>query len=147
MSVRTKLAVLAPLAALSLAGLAAGTASADTHDTHGAAPKSDVTVMTESNGVCETDELCLYFNSNHQGSLADFYYEVEDFAGFTFLSSGNGKGQPVKNNAASACNKDNLLTARIYFNSGWAGPYDDVQPGTCRNLSNTYNENASLTWF
>jgi hypothetical protein len=52
----------------------------------------------------------------------------------------------VNNNAASACNFDDVNTARIHFNSGWAGAVDDIPPLTCRNLTNTYNENASLSW-
>jgi hypothetical protein len=52
----------------------------------------------------------------------------------------------VKNNAASACNFDDVNTARIHFNSGWAGAVDDIPLLTCRNLTNTYNENASLSW-
>jgi len=146
MSLRTKVAVLLPLAALSLAGLTAGTAAADTHDKHGGMPKSAVQAVAEQNGVCNIDEVCLFYNSDVSGSFSDFYYEVEDFAGYKFLTTGNGKGQAVKNNAASACNNDSVLTARIHYNSGWQGSYDDIAPLTCRNLTNTYNENASLSW-
>jgi Peptidase inhibitor family I36 len=145
MSIRTKLAILAPLAALSLTGLAAGSASADAHDAHRVAPASEVGVASYD-GVCEADEVCLYFNSDFKGSSVDFYDWVEDFAGYKFLSAGNGKGQSVKNNAASACNFDDVNTARIHFNSGWGGAVDDIPPLTCRNLTNTYNENASLSW-
>jgi len=103
---------------------------------------------TEYNGVCEVGEVCLYFNSNCQGSFADFYGAIPDFAGYKFLSAGNGKGQGVKNNAASAKNRDTSHTARIHFNSNYSGSYDNIAPQTsCQNLQKTYNENASLSWY
>jgi hypothetical protein len=89
---------------------------------------------------------CLYYNSDFNGSLSDFSTPVEDFAGYKFLSSGNGKGQGVKNNAASLCNMDKTYTARVHYNSGWRGQYDDIPPYTCRDLTKTYNQNASLSW-
>ena len=103
---------------------------------------------THYNGVCEEGELCLFYNSGCNGSMADFYYPVENFQGYVFRTPGAGQGQSVKNNAAAARNTDNYVTARIYYNSGWQGPYDNVGPNTsCRNLINTYNENASFEWI
>ncbi|MTD53301.1 peptidase inhibitor family I36 protein [Amycolatopsis pithecellobii] len=114
-----------------------------------AQPNGKLSVQyTSYNGVCEVGEVCLYYNSNCQGSFADFGGWVDDFAGYTFRSSGAGKGQPVKNNAASARNRDGDWTARIWFNSGQKGSYDNIAPSTpCQNLQNTYNENASLSWY
>ena len=64
---------------------------------------------TDRNGVCEVGEACLFYNSNCQGSFIDFSGWVDDFAGYTFVSDGAGKGQRVKNNAASARNRDSRL--------------------------------------
>jgi peptidase inhibitor family I36 len=93
-----------PVVALSLIGLA-GTATAD------------VSTQSALDGVCQTDELCLYYNSNEQGSFSDFAQNVKDFSTVRFVADGAGKGQLVKNNAASACNKTFHLTARVYYNS------------------------------
>jgi len=136
--------VLVATAAVGLA-LAGGTAA----QAEPQQPNGKVSVQsTDHNGLCEVGELCLYYNSNCQGSFIDFGGPVNDFAGYTFLSNGAGKGQPVKNNAASARNRDTVWTARIWFNSGYHGSHDDIPPSTnCRNLSNTYNENASLDWY
>ncbi|MFF7046108.1 peptidase M23 [Streptomyces massasporeus] len=95
--------------------------------------------------------LRLYYNSNQAGSSACYVNGSDNFAGDVFTSVGAGSGQPVKNNAASARNYrsftgDTWPTARIFFNSNWGGVYDDVDAGTARNLKNTYNNNASLTW-
>jgi hypothetical protein len=98
-------------------------------------------------GVCQSGEFCLYYNSGHHGSFTDFELGVKDFSTVKFIADGAGKGQLVKNNAASACNKDDNLTARVYFNSDWQGEYDSIAPGTCENLVNTYNENASFVWI
>ncbi len=120
-------------AALFLTGTATTTAAAE--------PRSAL------DGACQSGELCLYYNSDHAGSLADFELGVKDFATVRFVSAGAGKGQQVKNNAASACNKDDNLTARVHYNSNWEGAYDSIPPGTCRNLVKTYNQNASFVWI
>ncbi|MCT2587021.1 peptidase inhibitor family I36 protein [Actinophytocola gossypii] len=135
MRIRSRVAVAAPLLAVAVSGLATGTATAD------------VRAASNYDGVCQDGELCLYYNTNRDGSsYADFYYGVMDFATSRFIAPGRGEGQPVKNNAASACNKDDRLTARIYFNSGWEGVYDEIPPNTCERLADTYNENASFSW-
>ncbi|MGW4024047.1 hypothetical protein [Streptomyces sp. NPDC005009] len=64
--------------------------------------------------------------------------------------TGNGAGQVIKNNAASATNAHTSYGARVYYNSWWQGAYDGFQPGIptpySRNLDNTYNNNASFKW-
>lgn len=101
---------------------------------------------TQHNGNCETHELCLFYNSNVTRSFHDFNSPVGNFSGYTFLSSGSGRGSTVKNNAASARNKAVLCNARIYYNSNYSGAYDSIKDGTWANLSNTYNNNASFDW-
>ncbi len=138
-----KITAIAPLAAavaLSFTALA-GTASAES------APAGDVTAQAALDGVCQSGEFCLYYNSGHQGSFSDFVLGVKDFSTVKFIAAGAGQGQLVKNNAASACNKDDNLDARVFFNSNWTGVYDTIPPNTCKNLVNTYNENASFEWI
>lgn len=96
--------------------------------------------------VCsENFGFVLYYNSNEAGSSACFFV-AQNFAGEVFTTSGAGQGQPVKNNAASADNWG-THTARVFYNSNYAGVYDDVKSHTSRNLVNTYNENASWEWL
>lgn len=104
-----------------------------------AAPASATDYCSENYGFQ------LYYNSNEAGSWSCFVV-AQNFAGEVFTEPGAGQGQAVKNNAASACNS-NGRTARVYYNSNYAGIYDDVKPYTCRNLANTYNENASWKWI
>ncbi|MFB6705355.1 peptidase M23 [Streptomyces sp. NPDC056333] len=95
--------------------------------------------------------LQLFYNSNQAGSSACYVNGTDNFAGDVFTTSGAGQGQGVKNNAASATNHKTFTgatwpTARIFFNSNWGGVYDDVEASSSRNLSKTYNNNASLEW-
>ncbi|MFJ4771674.1 hypothetical protein ACIP88_21620 [Streptomyces uncialis] len=86
-----------------------------------------------------------YFNSHQTGSRVVFRgTNVPDLAGYHFLTSGAGKGQLVKNNAASFHNAS-VRDAAVFFNSGYTGPCDSFakRTGTAR-LKNTYNDNASL---
>ncbi|GAA5012299.1 peptidase inhibitor family I36 protein [Actinopolymorpha pittospori] len=98
------------------------------------------------NGVCEYREACLHYAGNLTGSFRDYYSNVPDFAGDTFLSAGSGHGQRVKNNSASVRNLDPYLFARVYYNENYSGPYDQVNKNSWRNLVNAWNDNASLQW-
>ncbi|MFI7359225.1 hypothetical protein ACIBTP_35505 [Streptomyces avidinii] len=64
--------------------------------------------------------------------------------------TGAGSGQGIKNNAASITNSHTSYGGTVYYNSWWQGAYDSVQPArptpASRNLSNTYNQNASFKW-
>jgi hypothetical protein len=129
-----KTALLIPLAAAALATTAVtGVAGADT--------------TAARDGRCDNLEFCLYYNSDHKGSVSDHEDAVADFANYVFKGPGAGQGQGVKNNAASACNNMGRYVARVYYNSNHKGVYDDVQPRSCRNLKKTYNQNASWEWI
>ncbi|MEV0385787.1 peptidase inhibitor family I36 protein [Nonomuraea sp. NPDC050643] len=99
-------------------------------------------------GVCDSGEFCYYFNSGNQGSVSDFTGSVADYGTrqpscYDFKGPGNGKGQCVKNAAASAWNRTNV-TVRVYYNSNHGGDYQDFPPGAKGNLNSTLkNQNAS----
>ncbi|MFF2132982.1 hypothetical protein ACFVW1_48175 [Streptomyces olivochromogenes] len=97
---------------------------------------------------------CLYYNSGELGS----YYrwtnsgEVSNLAGLTYPNNGNGNGagQAVKNNSASAsyynasgCDACSNDYVRVFFSSGFLGNYDTIYTNQNKNLVNTYNNNAS----
>ncbi|MFD5188280.1 hypothetical protein ACFWMU_08965 [Streptomyces sp. NPDC058357] len=78
---------------------------------------------------------------------------MSNFAGYTFLGSGNGKGLAVKNNAASASLVSypaDEVNAAIFFNSGYGGACDfmyghgDGSFTSVKQLGPTYNNNASF---
>ncbi|MEV0588642.1 SpoIID/LytB domain-containing protein [Nonomuraea sp. NPDC050310] len=110
----------------------------------GASPAS----AANRDGVCDPGEFCYYFNSNNQGSVSDFTGSIADYATtqptcYDFKGPGAGKGQCIKNSAASVWNRSSK-TVRVYFNTGHAGSYQDFGAGARGNLNSTLkNQNAS----
>lgn len=107
-----------------------------------------------------TSALQVFYNSNCNGSSADFYGNVPSYGGYstaedsiltTYVyifatdSSLSGHGQAVKNNAASATNYNGNHNYTVYYNSGYAGHAQTfAADGSCENLDATLkNENAS----
>lgn len=137
MRMRRKLAALGATAAAT-AGLVLG-----------AAPQSSASAaLTCPNS--ETYCMVFYYNSGLEGSKTVFVgFDHYSLNGYKFLGSGAGKGQYVKNNAASALNLApyNLV---IYYNSNLAGACDAIKPfgstdsGPNDRLVKTYNNNASF---
>ncbi|WP_092614595.1 peptidase inhibitor family I36 protein [Jiangella sp. DSM 45060] len=110
-----------------------------------AAPAS----AADQDNLCQSKELCLFWGSNYSGLYKDFYWNVRDFGNIRYPHygvPGGGAGERVKNNAASAINWD-YVTARVYYNENWTGPYDDVPPRGRRNLYHTWNDNASFRFL
>ncbi|MFJ5924544.1 CHAP domain-containing protein [Kitasatospora sp. NPDC092948] len=99
-------------------------------------------------GVCDAGEFCYYYNSDNAGSVSDFTGSLSNLGDtqptcYDFKGAGNGQGICVKNNAASVWNRSGQ-TVRVYFNSGYAGAYQDFAPGAKGNLNATLkNNNAS----
>ncbi|GAA1745602.1 peptidase inhibitor family I36 protein [Nonomuraea sp. AD125B] len=124
----------ATTAAMALGGAVLGTA----------APAS----AASRDGVCDTGEFCYYFNSNQQGSVSDFTGSIPDYSTtqptcYDFKGAGAGKGTCIKNSAASVWNRSGK-TVRVYFNTGYAGSYQDFAAGAKGNLNATLkNQNAS----
>ncbi|MFG2993270.1 hypothetical protein ACGFZK_28910 [Streptomyces sp. NPDC048257] len=104
------------------------------------------------------------FNSNQGGAYRKLGYAHGNLAAsqvfafedptnypLTFCDgTGKGSGEGIKNNAASITNSHTSFGGVVYYNSWWQGAYDSLQPGVptpvSRNLSNTYNQNASFKW-
>ncbi|GAA1182583.1 peptidase inhibitor family I36 protein [Kitasatospora gansuensis] len=122
------------------------------------ASPASASISTGSYGVEDCDAQCvvLYFNTGYGGSHTVIHSDtptggegIRDLAGYTFQSGGAGQGQSLKNNAASAKARVWGIDASVtvYFNSGYAGPCDKfhhTEYPSAWQLSNTYNENASV---
>lgn len=99
------------------------------------------------NGVCDTGEFCLFYNSDHGGSISDFAGSVSDYGAaqpscYEFISSGSGQGQCVKNNVASVWNRTAAVVT-VFYKSGYAGAIDSIAAGAKVNLrAELKNENA-----
>ena len=100
------------------------------------------------NGVCDKGEFCLYFNSNNKGSVSDFTGAISDYGAkqpgcYEFKGAGKGKGQCVKNHAASVWNRTSVPVT-VYYNSNHRGARQGIAAGAKANLNATLkNENAS----
>jgi hypothetical protein len=103
-------------------------------------------------------KFAIYYNSNFGGSYRNIGYNVWNFADeriegaaqgglqpLKFCHGGNGAGQGIKNNAASAKNKHATYWAVVYYNSGYKGASDAISRDM--NLSQTKNQNASFAWY
>jgi hypothetical protein len=73
----------------------------------------------------------------------------ETFVGRTFGGPAGkaGTGYFVRNNVASVWNRHPTKTARVYVASYYQGAYDTIPPNTKRNLTTTYNRNASFQFL
>jgi hypothetical protein len=96
--------------------------------------------------TCPSLYFCLYYNSNRGGAIATFFSKDPNFANDVFAGTGAGRGVVVKNNAASAQNNQTGLEAWVWYNSNYGGAHDVVLRSNWRNLTATYNENASFDW-
>ena len=116
--------------------------------------------LADGTATCSEAQVCLYYDSGQSGAHIGFYWNVSDYdndsdnngAYWTYPSNGDGAGQHVKNNVASARNLDSACRVRIYynenFNASGSGPYQDFSPGNYGNLSSAMlNNNASHQWF
>ncbi|WP_205324922.1 peptidase inhibitor family I36 protein [Glycomyces sp. YM15] len=101
---------------------------------------------TARNGICESGEFCLYYNSDNQGSVSDFSGSISNYGTgsscYEYKGPGAGQGQCVKNNAASAWNRTGKYVT-VFYNSGYSGPIDNFSPGAQANLrAYLKNDNA-----
>lgn len=99
-------------------------------------------------GVCDSGEVCFYYNSNQQGSVSDFTDSVGNYGSsqprcYEFKGAGNGKGECMKNQVASVTNRtDKPVT--VYYNSNYKGATQTIPAGASVNLNSTLkNQNAS----
>ncbi|MCJ0868337.1 hypothetical protein [Streptomyces sp. AP-93] len=99
---------------------------------------------------CYPGRACLYYNSNQAGAVALMYYienlPTWEFTGTFNSGTGNGDKSPLKNNAASADSRYTSQAVRVHYNSWYKGAYDVVTAQSKRNLSATYNQNASWNY-
>jgi murein DD-endopeptidase MepM/ murein hydrolase activator NlpD len=97
-------------------------------------------------GHCDPGEFCLYFNSGQTGSMVDMTNGHKDYGStpatcIKFITRGDGRDRCVKNNAASAWNREETAVT-VFYKSNWAGAIDALVAGERANLTKTKNENA-----
>jgi hypothetical protein len=98
--------------------------------------------IPNQDGVCNFDELCLWYFENFQGSMSDFAFTTPHLAGFRFLSAGFGQGQPVTNNSESVFNTDDEFSVSVCVNDNLVGPCGLLQPGQSGNFTASFRNNV-----
>ncbi len=117
----------------------------------GAAPAADAAPAQPASVIhgCDSAYFCFYFNSGFAGARADYLDSDGNLDNEKFNQGGtNGRGVPVKNNAASAVNNWDYY-ATVYYNSGCNGSVASQTFGAYAsgNFNATMkNQNASFKW-
>ncbi|MEU3659260.1 hypothetical protein AB0E77_05750 [Streptomyces sp. NPDC032940] len=162
-SKRAGLAVAALLSAVSAVGYSGGPAAAAT-TTEYVSDNCAFMNCSEGDLILNYHSVAVSGQGNPSGSFAQFYGNIYDLAGtyvsyngatavhyvyVFFKGQGDGAGQAVKNNAASANNCSTVDGYRVYYNSGYAGHSQSIPHyygcGSSTNLDATLkNNNASL---
>ncbi|MFR9676307.1 peptidase inhibitor family I36 protein [Streptomyces sp. TR06-5] len=121
-----------------LAAVAAGTAGllAGTVTSAAADPK---------NGVLETYEFGLYYNSGTAGCVFDVYDSDSDFSNDTFVGSCSGSGQTTNDNTASYWNRDDVFDYYVYTDANYHGSWGTIPSGYSGNASSTFKNEISAT--
>jgi hypothetical protein len=104
---------------------------------------------SENDGVPESREFVLYYNSNQKGGSADILHS-RNFTGLAFGGAGTstpGFGYFVRDNVASVWNRHPTKTARVYVAFDYQGAFDTIPPNTKRNLVTTYNRDKSFQFL
>ncbi|MFJ7246339.1 hypothetical protein ACIQWA_17025 [Kitasatospora sp. NPDC098652] len=107
-------------------------------------------------------DFTLWYNSSYSGSHRNFESGVNNFADEPIGGSdpgtipmplrfcndwGNGSNVGVKNNAASAQNRNTRYNAVVFYRSWGQGARDTLTPmSSWFRLKETYNNNASFDW-
>lgn len=127
--------------------------------TVGAAPQAQAAAK-EGNGICESGEICFYYQANRSGSLVDFKvassvgvsyvpYGAKDRYRMTingpgtvidlvtFVGPGAGKGLGIYHRVGSVWNRDSTMAVRLFTGQDYSGNYQDVDPGAVANTNKT----------
>ncbi|MFE2290925.1 peptidase inhibitor family I36 protein [Streptomyces sp. NPDC059452] len=122
----------------SMAAVAAATAGLLITTAVGAAADS-------KNGVLETNEFGLYYNSGQLGCVFDVYDHDENFTNDKFKGSCSGSGQSTNDNTASYWNRDSVFDYYVYTDANYRGSWGTIPGGYKGNASSTFKNKISST--
>jgi hypothetical protein len=98
--------------------------------------------IPNQNGVCNFNELCLWYFFNFAGSMSDFAFTTPHIGGATFLSAGTGQGAHVTNNSESFYDTDSTYAVNACVNDNLVGPCMLIQPGQYGNFPYPFYDNV-----
>ncbi|WP_326628722.1 MULTISPECIES: peptidase inhibitor family I36 protein [unclassified Streptomyces] len=105
-------------------------------------------LAAEKNGVLDSGEIGLFYNSGQSGCVFDLAYADTNFSGDVFKGgSCSGSGQSVNDNTASYWNQD-VYTWWVYTDANAGGIEGSVPADYFGNASSNFkNEISSAYWY
>ncbi|MET8129170.1 peptidase inhibitor family I36 protein [Streptomyces sp. NPDC005231] len=100
---------------------------------------------TSKNGVLETYEFGLYYNSGYAGCVFDVYDSDNNFSDDKFKGSCSGSGQTTNDNTASYWNRDDVFDYYVYTDADYHGSWGTIPSGYKGNASSTFKNEISAT--
>lgn len=111
----------------------------------GGSGTTDPPAPAARDGRCDDGEMCLYYRTDHGGSVSDFNTSIPD-NGLTaprcydFKSAGDGQGECVRNNTASVWNRTGKPVS-MYVYTDYRDPKQVISAGAKVNLNTTLKNN------
>ncbi|WP_327067705.1 hypothetical protein [Kitasatospora sp. NBC_01302] len=138
----------------------AGTAMAEGNPTIMVGSNGDDTIMLPDACADHTDQFRFrfYYHAGYQGAWINVGHPIADmtsipigggnsYPALTFCSNGDGGGQRVANNSASAYNWFDHYGATVYYSKNFSGGFDRILPNSGMNLDATKNNNRSINFY
>ncbi|MFI6058738.1 peptidase inhibitor family I36 protein [Streptomyces sp. NPDC051286] len=96
-------------------------------------------------GVLETNEFGLYYNSGYVGCVFDVYDSDSNFSDDKFKGNCNGSGQTTNDNTASYWNRDSVFDYYVYTDANYHGSWGTIPRSYKGNASSTFKNAISAT--
>ncbi|MGW1198847.1 hypothetical protein ACWD4B_23875 [Streptomyces sp. NPDC002536] len=157
---RTRLAsVLTGAVAAAALSVAASPAFAEGDPTGESTYNNNLTVLSMEKCAEHSEDFRFrfYYHSDYKGAWVNVGHPIYDLkaigqgdgsypALYFCGGTGDGAGQQVANNAASAYNWFNAYCGTVYYNHGYRGAQDDIFSRSGANLTNTKNNDRSVNF-
>jgi Peptidase inhibitor family I36 len=100
---------------------------------------------TSKNGVLETYEFGLYYNSNYAGCVFDVYDSDNNSSDDKFKGSCSGSDQTTNDNTASYWNRNDVFDYYVCTDADYHGSWGSIPSGYKGNASSTFKNKISTT--
>lgn len=112
--------------------------------------QSPASAATARNGVCESGEICIYYNSDRGGSVSDFTTGVPNWGTgdncYVFKGPGLGQGFCMWDNNASFWNRTSR-SVNVCTNTSYTGTCRTISPGAYGNFGAALKNNGESHGF
>lgn len=100
------------------------------------------------NGVCEVNELCLYYLQDRRGAFLDLFSSDSDFSNDLLRGGGSGNLSNANNNTRSFLSRESSVYWRVYDGVNFTGTEIlCIAPGDRANFTRTLWDRASSATY